>query len=75
VLQDRIAATDVQTVMQRLYKDLPNYVWLAVLPQLTSRICHPHQATHSMTQHILTHLTAHYPQQVRNAELRYILVS
>lgn len=63
-MQERTAQADVQTVMQRLVKDLPLYVWLVALPQLTSRICHPHQATQDMTQHILTRLTASYPQQV-----------
>jgi len=68
MVQDKAAGTDVQTVMQRLYKELPNYVWLAVLPQLTSRICHPHGESHRMAQHILTHLTENYPQQVRGAQ-------
>ena len=64
-LQERTAQADVQAVMQRLVKELPLYVWLVALPQLTSRICHPHQPTQDMTQHILTRLTASYPQQVR----------
>lgn len=50
--------------MQRLAKDVPLYVWLVALPQLTSRICHPHHPTQDMTQHILTRLTGAYPQQV-----------
>ena len=63
-MQERTAQADVQLVMQRVVKELPLYVWLVALPQLTSRICHPHQPTQDMTQHILTRLTASYPQQV-----------
>ena len=50
--------------MQDLSKRLPMYVWLVALSQLTSRICHPHVETQRITQHILTRVTAQFPQQV-----------
>ena len=64
-MQERQAQTDVQAAMQKLSRELPQYAWLVALPQLTSRICHPHQPTQDMVQHILTRLTGSYPQQAR----------
>ena len=65
-MQERQAQTDVQAAMQKLSRELPQYAWLVALPQLTSRICHPHQPTQDMVQHILTRLTGSYPQQARS---------
>lgn len=61
--QDRAAQRHVGDAMQRLFKELPLYAWLVVLPQLSSRVCHPHQATQGMVQHILVGVTSSYPQQ------------
>jgi hypothetical protein len=65
-LQERSARSEVLNVMQAFSKTLPLYVWLVALPQLTSRICHPHIETQRITQHILTRVTANYPHQVRS---------
>lgn len=65
VVQERSARSEVVNVMQGCSKTLPLYVWLVALPQLTSRICHPHVETQRITQHILTRVTATYPQQVQ----------
>ena len=70
--QDRAVRTDVYTVMHGLAKSLPMYVWLVALSQLTSRICHPHDETKLLTQHILTRVIAAFPHQV---VLRHISTS
>ena len=57
-------------MMSGLIKALPLYVWLVALPQLTSRICHPHQETQGQIQHILTRLTCAYPQQVCHSAIQ-----
>ena len=56
--------TEVYTVMTGLAKSLPMYVWLVALSQLTSRICHPHDDTKHLTQHILTRVIGAFPHQV-----------
>jgi hypothetical protein len=63
-VQERSARSEVINVMQGFSKTLPLYVWLVALPQLISRICHPHLETQRITQHILTRVTSAYPQQV-----------
>lgn len=63
-VQERAVRTEVYGVMQGLAKSLPMYVWLVVLSQLTSRICHPHEETKLLTQHILTRVMAAFPHQV-----------
>lgn len=35
----------VSGVMRGLLRNIPPYKWLLVLPQLTSRICHPQQVS------------------------------
>ncbi|KAK9914842.1 hypothetical protein WJX75_001188 [Coccomyxa subellipsoidea] len=61
--RERSARSEVINVMQGFSKTLPLYVWLVALPQLISRICHPHLETQRITQHILTRVTSAYPQQ------------
>jgi hypothetical protein len=63
--QERKARTAAVNVMQGFAKGLPLYVWLLALPQLTSRVCHPHAETQKITQHILTRVTANFPHQVQ----------
>ena len=63
-VQDQARQTEVFPVMQGLVKSLPMYVWLVALSQLTSRICHPHEETKLLTQHILTRVIAAFPHQV-----------
>ncbi len=63
-VQERTARTEVINIMSSNTKTLPLYVWLVALPQLISRICHPHLDTQKMIQHLLTRVTGAYPQQV-----------
>lgn len=43
---------------------LPMYVWLVALPQLCSRLTHPHPDTATLTRNIITRVFMEYPQQV-----------
>lgn len=63
-MQERAARTEVINIMSGNIKTLPLYVWLVALPQLISRICHPHLDTQKMIQHLLTRVTGAYPHQV-----------
>lgn len=49
--------------MRGCLKDLPTYQWLAVLPQLVSRICHQNEETVRLVKHIITSVVRQYPQQ------------
>ncbi|MCL7051841.1 hypothetical protein MKW94_026365 [Papaver nudicaule] len=53
----------VMGVMRGCLKDLPRYQWLAVLPQLVSRICHQHPDTVKLVKCIITSVLQDYPQQ------------
>jgi len=44
-------------------RGLPTYLWLSVMPQLVSRILHPHQPTFDLIQRLIVGATARYPQQ------------
>ena len=59
------ARKQVTEIMRDALGTLPLYVWLVALPQLTSRICHPHAGTQKLTQHILTRVTQAFPHQAR----------
>ncbi|BDA43155.1 Serine/threonine-protein kinase ATR at C-terminar half [Coccomyxa sp. Obi] len=61
--KERTARTEVINIMSGNIKTLPLYVWLVALPQLISRICHPHLDTQKMIQHLLTRVTGAYPHQ------------
>ena len=61
------ARRQVSDTMRDALKTLPLYVWLVALPQLTSRICHQHEGTRKLTQHILTRVTQAFPHQARGA--------
>lgn len=64
-VQEKGAQRSAANEMRSLVKTLPPYVWLVALPQLTSRICHPHRDTQTLMQHLLTRITAAFPQQAR----------
>lgn len=49
--------------MRGCLKDLPTYQWLAVLPQLVSRICHQNKEIVDLVKHIITSVLRQYPQQ------------
>ncbi|OVA08868.1 Phosphatidylinositol 3-/4-kinase [Macleaya cordata] len=53
----------VMSIMRGCLKDLPKYQWLAVLPQLVSRICHQNEETVRLVKLIITSVLQEYPQQ------------
>ncbi|XP_021753008.1 serine/threonine-protein kinase ATR-like isoform X1 [Chenopodium quinoa] len=53
----------VMSIMRGCLKDLPTYQWLAVLPQLVSRICHQNEEIVRLVKHIITSVLRQYPQQ------------
>ncbi|CDP14533.1 unnamed protein product [Coffea canephora] len=53
----------VTSIMRGCLKDLPTYQWLAVLPQLVSRICHQNEEIVRLVKHIITSVLRQYPQQ------------
>lgn len=57
-------AAEVHKTMAGLGKKLPMYVWLVSLPQLCSRLTHPHPETSNLTCNIITRVFMAYPQQV-----------
>ena len=64
-LQERGSRSEAQKEVGDLAQKLPAHKWLAALPQLTSRICHPHQGVRALTQDILRSVAVAYPQQAR----------
>ncbi|UPR01432.1 phosphatidylinositol kinase [Chloropicon primus] len=57
-------AVKVSDLMLSFLKKVPKAVWLAALPQLISRICHPHPDVLKFTKHILSRTLHAYPDQV-----------
>lgn len=55
--------TRVLDVMKEIVRNLPTYQWLVVMPQLVSRICHPHSATATTVKYLLKRLLITYPQR------------
>jgi len=55
---------DVNAVVQEFAKSLPTSAWLAVLPQLISRVCHPNAVVNRITKDIITRVLLRFPQQV-----------
>merc|ERR1719353_2813391 len=54
----------VSELMLTFLKKVPQAVWLTALPQLISRICHPHSDVLKFTKHILSRTLHAYPDQV-----------
>lgn len=50
-------------IMRTCLKELPTYQWLAVLPQLVSRICHQNVEIVCLVKQIITSVLRQYPQQ------------
>jgi len=50
--------------MSHFVKKAPQAVWLSALPQLISRVCHPHPDVLKFTMHILARTLHVYPNQV-----------
>ncbi|KAF8405476.1 hypothetical protein HHK36_010382 [Tetracentron sinense] len=59
----KIVHGKVMGIMRGCLKDLPTYQWLAVLPQLVSRICHQNEEIVRLVKHIITSVLREYPQQ------------
>ena len=55
---------DVTAIMTDFAKSLPTSAWLAVLPQLISRVCHPNAEVTKVTKSIITRVLLRFPQQV-----------
>ncbi|KAI3834279.1 hypothetical protein MKX03_030086 [Papaver bracteatum] len=53
----------VMCIIRGCHKDLPRYQWLAMLPQLVSRICHQNEDTVRLVRYIITSVLQDYPQQ------------
>ncbi|KAE8721412.1 Serine/threonine-protein kinase ATR [Hibiscus syriacus] len=53
----------VTSIMRGCLKDLPTYQWLAVLPQLVSRICHQNEGIVKLVKNIIISVVRKYPQQ------------
>lgn len=51
------------SIMRGCLKDLPTYQWLAVLPQLVSRVCHQNEEIVKLVKCIVTSVLRQYPQQ------------
>ncbi|KAK9858036.1 hypothetical protein WJX84_006124 [Apatococcus fuscideae] len=59
----RQVCTSIFGTINSLANALPQYAWLAVLPQLISRICHQNIEVQKATRQIITRITQAYPQQ------------
>ena len=59
----RVAATATNSLKDFSQK-LPLYTWLPALPQLTSRLCHPHAETRALIHELLHRLVRNFPNQV-----------
>ncbi|KAL4421833.1 hypothetical protein ABPG77_001622 [Micractinium sp. CCAP 211/92] len=58
------AATQAITaIMTNLAKRVPKSTWLAALPQLISRMCHPCKEVSELARHIIILITQAYPHQ------------
>jgi serine/threonine-protein kinase ATR len=51
------------SILRGCLRDLPTYSWLAVLPQLISRVCHQNDEVIRLLKSILTKVVQTYPQQ------------
>lgn len=59
------AGNTIAGIMRDAAKRVPSYIWLLALPQLISRICHSNSDVNELNKHIITHVTAAFPQQVK----------
>ena len=62
--KDRKVALKVTSDLKSFAQSLPLYVWLPALPQLTSRLCHPHQEVSNLVREMLYRLVKHFPNHV-----------
>jgi serine/threonine-protein kinase ATR len=50
--------------IREILREIPKYMWLTVLPQLVSRICHQNQLVLELLNEILVLIAQTYPKQV-----------
>lgn len=51
------------SLLARYVDKIPAYMWYTVLPQILSRICHPHPTVHQNLEHIIVKVVSTHPQQ------------
>jgi len=56
-------ASQVTTTLKSFTQQLPLYTWLPALPQLTSRLCHPHHEVRQLIHELLYRLVKSFPNQ------------
>jgi serine/threonine-protein kinase ATR len=61
--KERSAVTEVVNVMKGFAKSIPPVAWLITLPQLISRILHPHPDVGDVLQALLLGCMEHFPHQ------------
>ncbi|PSC70468.1 serine threonine-kinase ATR isoform X1 [Micractinium conductrix] len=57
------ATNSITALMTGLAKKIPMHTWLAALPQLISRMCHPCKEVSELVRLIIVHITQAYPHQ------------
>jgi serine/threonine-protein kinase ATR len=62
--KERKVATTATNSLRDFSQKLPLYTWLPALPQLTSRLCHPHGETRALIHELLHRLVRNFPNQV-----------
>ena len=62
--KERKVATTATNSLKDFSQKLPLYTWLPALPQLTSRLCHPHAETRALIHELLHRLVRNFPNQV-----------
>ena len=62
--KERKVASKVTANLKTFASTLPLYVWLPALPQLSSRLLHPHQEVGALIHDLLYRLVKHFPNQV-----------
>jgi serine/threonine-protein kinase ATR len=62
--KERKVATQITNTLKGFTQTLPLYTWLPALPQLTSRLCHPHAEVRQVVHELLYRLVKNFPNQV-----------
>ncbi|KAI3426356.1 hypothetical protein D9Q98_008728 [Chlorella vulgaris] len=57
------ACASIAAIVTGLAKHVPMHTWLAALPQLISRMCHPCKEVSELAKHIIVKITQAYPHQ------------
>ena len=65
--KERKVASQITSTLKTFSQSLPLYTWLPALPQLTSRLCHPHGEVRQVVHELLYRLVKNFPNQVKYA--------